>query len=515
MSNPPKGWTIAPLRDIAVLNPSQPSSPVEDGDLVSFIPMAKVEEETGRIRSPEVRAWREVKKGYTKFQEGDLLFAKITPCMENGKVAVAKDLAGGIGAGSTEFHVVRPEPDVNIEYLFYFLVQREVRRNARMQMKGAAGQLRVPTSFLESVDVPVAPTSEQGRIVGEIEKQFSRLDAATAALKRVQANLTRYRASVLKAACEGRLVPTEAEVARKEGREYEPADRLLERILNERRARWEVDTLAKMISSGKPPKDDGWKRRYREPTGPSPSGLPMLPQGWCWATWDQLSNWVTYGFTRPVPHTESGIPIVTARHIRGGQIAFEGCHRTTQEVFDDLSEKDRPRKNDILITKDGTIGRAAVVESEVAFCINQSVTVVWLRSCPCDRRYLLAVIESPLTQRPIEEKARGVAIQHLSITDFAKLPLPLPPLADQARISKAVSVQVSIVASLEREVETELLRCAVLRRAILRDAFGGELVSQDSADEPASALLERIRIGRASSADGRSSRTRRAEHSYA
>ena len=132
--------------------------------------------------------------------------------------------------------------------------------------------------YLRKAQFAVAPPEEQERIVTEIEKQFTRLDAATAALKRVQANLKRYRASVLKAACEGRLVPTEAELARKEGREYEPADNLLQRILRERRARWEADTLAKMNASGKPPQDDHWKQKYKEPSAPDTPNLPQLPK---------------------------------------------------------------------------------------------------------------------------------------------------------------------------------------------------------------------------------------------
>ena len=116
----------------------------------------------------------------------------------------------------------------------------------------------------------LAPRPEQDRIVAEIEKQFTRLDAATAALKRVQANLKRYRASVLKAACEGRLVPTEAKLARKEGRAYEPADKLLQRILRERRARWEADTLAKMQASGKPPKTTTGNKSTKNPPPPTP-----------------------------------------------------------------------------------------------------------------------------------------------------------------------------------------------------------------------------------------------------
>jgi type I restriction enzyme, S subunit len=138
--------------------------------------------------------------------------------------------------------------------------------------------------------VAVAPLAEQRRIVAEIEKQFTRLEAAVVALKRVQANLKRYRASVLKAACEGRLVPTEAELARAENRPYETADKLLVRILKERRARWEADQLAKMQAAGKAPKDDKWKAKYREPAPPDTLTLRPLPEGWCWATIQQIAD---------------------------------------------------------------------------------------------------------------------------------------------------------------------------------------------------------------------------------
>ena len=122
--------------------------------------------------------------------------------------------------------------------------------------------------FTDSV-VPLAPLPEQHRIVAEIETQFTRLDASVAALRRAQANLKRYRASLLKAACEGSLVPTEAERASSEDRDYEPAAVLLERILAERRAHWESQE----------------KRRgkYKEPSAPDTSDLPELPEGWVWA----------------------------------------------------------------------------------------------------------------------------------------------------------------------------------------------------------------------------------------
>ena len=205
-----------------------------------------------------------------------MLFAKITPCMENGKIAIAKGLTNGSGCGSTEFHVLRPHEGLSRDFLYFFLQQDEFRKEAQRNMAGTAGQLRVPASWLSEATIPLPPLPEQHRIVAEIETQFTRLDASVAALRRAQASLKRYRASVLKDACEGRLVPTEAELARSEGREYEPAGALLERILAERRARWESQA----------------KRRgkYKEPTAPDVSALPQLPQGWAWATVEQLSE---------------------------------------------------------------------------------------------------------------------------------------------------------------------------------------------------------------------------------
>jgi type I restriction enzyme, S subunit len=168
--------------------------------------MRAVEEQTGKLVTNEKRLWGEVSKGYTPFQEGDIVFAKITPSMENGKIAIATGLIGGRAAGTTELHILRPAPHVSPRYLLHFLLREDFRKIARQHMKGTAGQLRVPEQFLDETEVGLPPNAEQQRIVAEIDKQFTRLDAATASLQRAAASLARYRASVLKAACEGRLV---------------------------------------------------------------------------------------------------------------------------------------------------------------------------------------------------------------------------------------------------------------------------------------------------------------------
>jgi type I restriction enzyme, S subunit len=145
-------------------------------------------------------------------------------------------------------------------------------------------------SDYDEIEIALAPADEQKRIVFEIEKQFTRLDAAVAALKRAQANLKRYRASVLKAACEGRLVPTEAELARREGRSYESASVLLERILAKRRARWEAGQIAKRILSKKVPKDNGWRAQYQQPSATIPQQTTSKPDGWIWVSLETIAD---------------------------------------------------------------------------------------------------------------------------------------------------------------------------------------------------------------------------------
>jgi type I restriction enzyme, S subunit len=196
------------LGTISEINPKNLNGSKENLDdiEVSFIPMRNVEEETGKIDSSSKRYYKEVKKGYTPFANGDILFAKITPCMENGKIAIANNLYNGIGFGSTEFHIIRlKHKDLITKYFFYYLLQEKFRKQARRYMKGTAGQLRVPSSYLQEVLIPLPPINEQKRIVSKLEELLPKLDAGIEYLKKTQILLKQYRQSVLKYAFEGKL----------------------------------------------------------------------------------------------------------------------------------------------------------------------------------------------------------------------------------------------------------------------------------------------------------------------
>jgi len=200
-----QGWVTKQIQEVADVNPRIDKKAIPDDLEVSFVPMPAVEAESGQIDVSEVKVAKQVKKGFTAFLEGDVLFAKITPCMENGKMAIAPALINDYGFGSTEFHVLRPGDDIDAKYLYYYVSSKSFRGEAERFMTGAVGQKRVSTTYIKEASIPVAPLDDQRRIVAEIEKQFSRLDEAVASLKRVKANLKRYKAAVLKAAVEAKL----------------------------------------------------------------------------------------------------------------------------------------------------------------------------------------------------------------------------------------------------------------------------------------------------------------------
>ena len=178
-----KQWGLKSLKDCVEVNPQKSKDPLilsNSIEEVSFVPMAFVGE-NGSIDCSCIKNYDEVKSGFTYFKENDVLFAKITPCMENGKGCIAKGLHNGIGFGSTEFHVLRPLDNLcNPKWLYYVSTSQEMRRSAEKKMTGSAGQRRVPAKFLEDFKISIPPI--------ELQKQFatfvSQVDKSKAILQK-------------------------------------------------------------------------------------------------------------------------------------------------------------------------------------------------------------------------------------------------------------------------------------------------------------------------------------------
>ena len=210
MSQLPAAWRTVRLEEVCEVNPRHPG-PDNPATEVSFVPMPAVSDVEGVILPHESRPFSKVAKGYTRFRDGDVIFAKITPCMENGKVALASGLKGGIGCGSTEFHVLRANGPVLPAYLWRFLRQDSFREEAQHQMTGAVGQRRVPTQFLKQSTIPLPPLVEQRGIVAKLDNVFARSKSARDELSRIPRLVERYKQAVLAAAFRGQLTADDAD----------------------------------------------------------------------------------------------------------------------------------------------------------------------------------------------------------------------------------------------------------------------------------------------------------------
>lgn len=352
---------------------------------------------------------------------------------------------------------------------------------------------------LKKYKIPIAPEAEQHRIVDALDSYLSRLDAAQVSLARVQAKLKAYRASVLKAAVEGRLVPTEAELARQEKRDYEPASVLLARILKERRRRWEEAELARLTKAGKAPKDDRWKAKYEEPEAPDTTGLPELPEGWCWARFEQLTSLITSGSRGWAEfYSTTGAIFVRAQDINTDRLVLHKIARVSPPEGAE-GARTAVKFGDILITITGAnVTKTAVVEQELgrAF-VSQHVALCRLVSKEI-ASYIHAFIICPTAGRGYLEKvAYGAGKPGLNLENINQMLVAIPPIAEMIRIVDRCEELISIATSNAEQARGGGLRLARLRQSILKWAFEGKLVDQDPSDEPAEKLLERIRAERA------------------
>lgn len=359
-------------------------------------------------------------------------------------------------------------------------------------------RLKLPQAPMRRMQLLIPPLPEQHRIVETIESHFARLDSAVATLERITAKLKRYRASVLKAAVEGHLVQTEAELALREGRDYEPASVLVERVLKERRRRWEEAELAKLKAAGKTPKDDGWKAKYEEPLAPDSFGLQKLPEGWCWANIDQLSSDIRYGTSSKTTDDSHGVPVLRMGNIVDGTLDFDdlkylplGYHEFPELLLS---------PGDLLFNRTNSaelVGKTAVFRSNRMVCSFASY-LIRVRTLPgCVPEYVCYFINSFAGRRWIASVvSQQVGQANVNGTKLKACVIPLPPLVEQQRIVTEVERLLSLSDDVRTKTRQGVFRCQRLRQAVLKWAFEGKLVDQDRTDEPASVLLERIKAER-------------------
>ena len=343
-------------------------------------------------------------------------------------------------------HVLRCKPGFPNAYLAYYINSI----NLSAYVTGTA-QPKLSQSMMNKIPIPVASPEQQIEIVAELEKQFSRLDEAVANLQRVKANLKRYKASVLKAAVEGRLVETEATLSRREGRTFETGEQLLQRVLEERRASW----------SG--------RGKYKEPSPPDTTSFKTPPEGWVWASADQLTSVITDGEHITPRRTEEGVLLLSARNVLNGSLALNDVDFVPEEEYERIAKRIAIQAGDVLLSCSGTVGRSCVVPQGLRFTLVRSVAV--LRPVIMLSDFMTYNLQSPLGQSQIDDRKTQTAQANLFQGKIRQLVFALPSLAEQVRIVAEVDRHLSIIREVEAEVDANLQRAQALRQATLSKAF--------------------------------------------
>jgi type I restriction enzyme S subunit len=495
----PEGWALTTLQDACEINPPKASKDSLPADApVTFVPMPAVDAEEGAITKPQVRRFSEVRKGFTSFRDGDVIMAKITPCMENGKSAIARNLMNGLGFGSTEFHVFRSTGATLPEFVYHYIRQDSYRRAAEDEMTGSVGQKRVPQAFLEMTELPLPPLPEQIRIVRSLTELLDTVKASHEKLSRVPAILRRFRQAVLAAACSGRLT----EDWRVQRASKTSATEFLRAILAMRPGRVKEQGIGAV----------------RKPTGPDESQLSDVPEEWAITSIDEVSCMVTSGSRGWAKYyAESGPLLIRAQDINTDRLQRDGIAHVE---LPDNAEGIRTRVylGDLLVTITGAnVTKAALLDSEVGESyVSQHVALVRPVD-PSIAQFLYLWIVSPRHGRAkLLDDAYGAGKPGLNLDNIKETTLALPSLEEQREIVRRVDALFKLADTIEMRIAIATRRADKLTESILAKAFRGELVPTEAElarregreYEPASVLLERIKAEKASLDSGKALRSK-------
>jgi len=386
---------------------------------------------------------------------------------------------------STGFCVIRSMSFISSKFVFYWTLTDEFVNPLTMIQRGTSYPA-VRDSDVLARHIPLPPLPEQHRIVATIEELFTRLDAGVEALSKIKLQLKRYRQAVLKAAFEGKLTVEWREAHKGE---LEPASVLLEKIKAER------------VKNGK----------YKELPPLDVSHLPELPEGWIWISLEELAeserNAIKAG---PFGSSLKKEFYVTQGYKIYGQEQviredpFYGDYYINDERYAKLKSC-AVKPGDVLISLVGTIGKVLVLPEAIEpGIINPRLVKFSLEKRLVSNAYIKAYIESSAVRHFFSLLSHGGTMDILNLTILKKLPISLPPLPEQNTIVEEIERCFSVADAIEKDVEQSLKQAERLRQSILKRAFEGKLVPQDSTDEPAEKLLEHIRAERATGKTRRS-----------
>ncbi|RNI27384.1 restriction endonuclease subunit S [Rufibacter immobilis] len=493
--NMPTSWASCMLDELGIVNPR---NQVDDDTRVSFIPMTLVSEKYGITPVFEERSWKEVKSGFTHVAENDVALAKITPCFENSKAGVFKGLINGFGAATTELHVFRSiSKEVLPEYIYILFKSPKFLEDGKLNMRGAAGQKRVPTEFVKCYPVPLPPLAEQEAIVARVEELMQKIEELEkGALERIQlqkslgeaalqalttapadeleqqwlflkehfhllftqeANVKKLREAILQLAVQGKLTSA----WRQQNPTVQPAAQLLQQIQAQK---------AQLVKEKKIKKE-----KPLEPI--AESEVPyVLPEGWVWCRMNDISQFEngdrSSNYPSGVDIKAEGIPFFSTKNIKNKLVNFSNLDFITPAKFESL-RSGKAQDNDILFVLRGSVGKVGLFKANEQYkkgFINAQIIII--------RNYLSEIVSycmtyltSSLFSELLIDKSSGSAQQQLSAGNLKFILFPLPPLAEQEAIVAKVDQLMQMCEALENQLKQSNQQSEALMQAVVHAAL--------------------------------------------
>ncbi|WP_423926818.1 restriction endonuclease subunit S [Candidatus Palauibacter sp.] len=456
----PTGWEWAQIAQLGVVSPRNEAP---DDHKASFVPMRLISAEYGAGHQHETRPWADIRKGYTHFAEGDVGLAKITPCFENGKSTVFRNLTGGVGSGTTELHVVRPL-FVTADYIVLFLKCSHFIETGILRMTGTAGQKRVPTEYFTSSPFPLPPLAEQRRIVAKVDELMvlcDRLEETRNAREDTRDRLSRASLARLTATdTDARTFRSHAQFA------VNAVPALTARADQVKLLRQTILSLAvRGKLAAQDPQEGSGRDVHARITSAHPSsqrsesglkaidGMYPLPSSWTWASLGQAIVAGPRNGLSPRPSAREDAPrAVTLTATTSG--IFDGSHfkRVDADIGPDSDYWLQP--NDLLFQRGNTpeyVGMAAIYDGPPGAFIFPDLMIRVRLSPEVNLRFAHIFCLSPAARSYFSENATGAqkTMPKINQAILRALPIPLPPLAEQHRIVAKVDAVMALCERME------------------------------------------------------------------
>lgn len=471
----PDGWEWTTLTRIAEINPKIDVS--DDEQEISFIPMPLISTKFDGSHEFEIKKWKDVKKGYTHFANGDIAIAKITPCFENSKAAIFSDLKNGIGVGTTELHVARPFSDIiNRKYLLLNFKSPNFLKSGESQMTGSAGQKRVPRLFFENNPIPFPPLQEQERIIirftqlmslcdqleqqsltsldahqqlvetllgtltdsqnaEELAENWARISEHFDTLFTTEASVDALKQTILQLAVMGKLVPQDPN--------DEPASELLKRIAQEK---------AQLVKEG--------KIKKQKPLPPiSDEEKPFeLPEGWEWCLFEDIID-IQSGITKGrnlSNRTLVKVPYLRVANVQRGYLDLTEIKQI--EIPIEEKEKYQVVKGDLLITEGGdwdTVGRTTVWCHDWYIANQNHVFKGRNIGQDVDPYWLETYMNSPFSRQYFANASKQTTnLASINKTQLRGCPVAIPPSSEAKKIMSKLHIFYKLCEELKNHIQS-------------------------------------------------------------